>query len=298
MDGKLAVAFLFAVVCLTWGTTWIGIKIAVETVPPILASGLRFLIAFPILLVIARAYDAPLRFPEKELGLFLMATFLYFGIPYLLINIGEQYVSSGLAAMLFSTMPIFTLVFSAVLLREPIRAMQAIGIALGFYALFMILREQGAALEYESLIGALAILLAAIMHALCYVTTKKRGAQISIMTFNTLPIGIAGVLLTLIGIVLEQPKVSNFSMQSISALAYLGIVASVGGFLAYFHLLKRLSPVVLSFVFLIFPVIAVALSSLAEGKTISIEFVIYFGLLLLGFGLTKCNTPIFSWGQK
>lgn len=75
---------------------------------------------------------------------------------------------------------------------------------------------------------------------------------------------------------------------------YLATVASVAGFLAYFHLLKRLSPVILSFVFLIFPVIAVILSAVLEQRDTSPAFVGYCALLLGGFGLTKLQLGLLS----
>lgn len=278
---------LFIVVCFTWGTTWIGIKTAIETVPPILASGLRFLIAFPILLLVARIQGEPLLFPRSQRGLFFLIVACYFCIPYLLINVGEQSISSGLAAMLFSSMPVFILIFSAIVLGQPIRMVQMAGIILGFFALFQILREQGATFAYSSLMGALAILAAAIMHALCYVTTKRWGAAISVTTFNTLPCGIAGLILTILGVAIERPDVAAFSSQSIGALIYLGVIATSGGFLAYFYLLKQLNPVVLSFVFLIFPVVAVAVSSVVEGRPLAGLTAVYFVLLLAGFALTK-----------
>lgn len=287
ISAKLFVIILFGIVCLTWGTTWLGIKLAVQTIPPILASGLRFLVAFPLLLLIARAQRAPLFFPRGNRGLFVLIVVCYFTLPYLLINAGEQFVSSGLAALLFSTMPVFTLIFSAVILREQIWGTQVIGIVIGFASLVMILHEQDVGFGYQSLFGVVAILLAAMMHALCYVITKKQGAEIGIVTFNTLPIGISGALLTITGALMERPDASRFSEVSIGALAYLGTVASVGGFLAYFHLLKKLSPVVLSFVFLIFPVIAVVLSALLEHRGTSLAFLGYCALLLGGFGLTK-----------
>lgn len=217
----------------------------------------------------------------------MLIVILYFALPYLLINAGEQYVSSGLAALLFSTMPVFTVIFSVLILREPIWATQLVGIVGGFFSLGMILHEQGVGFAYRSLFGAAAILLAALLHAYCYVTTKKRGAAIGIVTFNTLPIGIAGIALTLVGVIVERPDVSQFSATSLGALVYLGTVASVGGFLAYFHLLKQLSPVVLSFVFLIFPVIAVILSGWLEHRGVSPAFAGYCVVLIAAFALTK-----------
>ncbi|WP_442969250.1 DMT family transporter [Pseudomonas sp. Q1-7] len=283
----LVTALLFLVVCISWGTTWLGIKIAVETVPPLTASGLRFLIAFPLFLGFALLRGEPLLFPKARLGFFVFVTLCYFSLPYYLLNYGELQVSSGLTALLFSCMPVFILIFSAIFLRERIHLSQVVGIAIGFGSLFMILRGQGLSLAHSGFAGVLAILAAALMHALCYVVTKQRGARISVITYNTLPIGLAGLMLFSAGLGLEQPDFSGISAESWWALAYLGLCASVGGFIVYFFLLKRLSPVVLSFVFIIFPVFAVLIGAWYEGQAISRDFALYAATLLAGFALTK-----------
>lgn len=278
---------VYALVCLTWGTTWLGIKLAVETVPPLTAAGLRFLIAFPALLAFALWRGEPLRFP-KGYGAYFSAMVLgYFCLPFFLINYGEQHVSSGLAALLFSSMPLYMLIFAAILLRERIHWRQMLGIGLGFYALAMVIQGEGLEFAYDQKLGMVAILLAAMMHAACYIAAKKYGSTISPVTFNTLPIGIAGLLLSGAGFVLEQPDLAAMSSSSLLALLYLGLVASVVGFLAYFYLLKRLGPVALSFVFLIFPVLSIMLDHVVEGTQFSASFPYFASLLLLGFALTK-----------
>ncbi|MBV7582441.1 EamA family transporter [Pseudomonas sp. PDM33] len=278
---------LFLCVCLSWGTTWLGIKIAIESVPPLTASGLRFLIAFPLFLLFSFIRRAPIFFPRGARGFFVFVTFCYFGLPYYLLNYGEIHVSSGLTALIFSCMPVFILAFSAVVLRERIYVSQILGIAIGFGSLFMILHVQGISIDHAEFKGVLAILGAAVLHAMCYVVTKKKGSEISVITYNTLPIGIAGLMLFTLGLVVETPSFTNITARSWWALAYLGIFASVGGFIVYFVLLKRLSPVVLSFVFIIFPVFAVILGAWYEGLSISRELVLYSLLLLVGFAITK-----------
>ncbi|MFK3788817.1 DMT family transporter [Pseudomonas piscis] len=283
----LVTTVLFLVVCISWGTTWLGIKIAVESVPPLTAAGLRFLIAFPLFLLFAHLRRESIFFPRQQLAFFIFVTLGYFSVPYYLLNYGEQYVASGLTALLFSSMPVFILIFSAIFLKERVFVSQALGIAIGFSSLFMIIRSQGLHLDYSELFGVLAILLAAILHALSYVITKKLGANISVITFNTLPIGIAGLGLFVAGLLVEHPNLSTITARSWTALTYLGLVASVGGFIVYFFLLKRLSPVVLSFVFIIFPVFAVVISAWYEGVAISRELVGFIVLLLTGFAITK-----------
>ncbi|WP_456020834.1 DMT family transporter [Pseudomonas protegens] len=284
---------LFLIVCLSWGTTWLGIKIAVESVPPLTAAGLRFLIAFPLFLSFALLRKEPLLFPRQSRWFFLFVTLSYFSLPYYLLNYGEMHVSSGLTALLFSCMPVFILLFSALFLREKIYPSQMLGIAIGFGSLFMIIRSQGLNLDQAEWLGVLAILSAAVMHALCYVVTKKHGSAISVITYNTLPIGIAGAMLFIVGLIVETPVFSDVSARSWGALLYLGLVASVGGFIVYFLLLKRLSPIILSFVFIIFPVFAVIIGAWYEGQTLSRELMIYSAILLSGFAITKL--PVEKW---
>ncbi|NNA54743.1 DMT family transporter [Pseudomonas koreensis] len=278
---------LFLIVCLSWGTTWLGIKIAVESVPPLTAAGLRFLIAFPLFLSFAVLRKAPLLFPRQSRWFFVFVTLSYFSLPYYLLNYGELHVSSGLTALLFSCMPVFILIFSALFLREKILPTQLLGIAIGFASLFMIIRSQGLHLDQAEWLGVLAILCAAILHALCYVVTKKHGSAISVITYNTLPIGIAGLMLFIVGLNVETPVFKDVTARSWGALLYLGLVASVGGFIVYFILLKRLSPVLLSFVFIIFPVFALLIGAWYEGTPVSRELMLYSALLLAGFAITK-----------
>lgn len=283
----LVTAILYFIVCLTWGTTWIGIKIAVESVPPLLAAGLRFIIAFPFLIIIAYLAKAPLTFPKDKIFFFVILTLFYFTVPYYLISYGEKYVSSGLTSLIFSTMPIFSTIFSFFILKEKIFINQIIGIILGFICLVMILHTQGITISHTGFSGVIAILLAALMHGFLYVYSKKNASNINVFTFNTLPIGIAGFLLCSFSFIFESPSIENINLNSWLALLYLGVVASVGGFIIYFYLLKRMSPVSLSFIFIIFPVIAILIDTMYEHKSISSNFLFYSAFMLIGFSITK-----------
>ncbi len=283
----LITSSLFLIVCLSWGTTWLGIKISIESLPPMTAAGLRFVVAFPVLLAFAFLRRESIFFPRNKQGFFIVVTLFYFTLPYYLLNFGELYVSSGLTSLLFSTMPVFIMVLSAILLKEKIYVTQLVGTIIGFGSLLMILKSQGVEIGHSSFIGIIAILTAAIMHAFCYVFTKKKGKEISVIAFNTLPIGIAGILLCLVGTIKESPNLSLVTTESWLAVLYLGIIATIGGFIAYFYLLKKLSPIALSFVFIVFPVFGVLLSSWYESIPLTKNTIMYSTFLLLGFAITK-----------
>ena len=159
------------------GTTWLGIKLAVDNAASAgCGPALRHRVSA---LVPDRACTTPVRcFPKGKAGLFALIVVLYFrtAVPADQ-RFGEQYVSSGLAALLFSTMPVFTVIFSGgdparTDLGDPARRNRR-----GFFSLGMILHEQGVGFAYRSVFRGRCHPLAALLHAYCYVTTKKRGAS-------------------------------------------------------------------------------------------------------------------------
>ncbi len=279
------ISILFIFICLVWATVWLATRIAVETIPPFTATGLRFLGASPMLFVFAMARGETIWFPKGTLFSFMYLTIFYFTIPFWLINFGAQFVSSGLMALLFSTMPVFTLIFSAIMLKERVFFSQIAGIVIGFLSLMMIVKLH-LSLNYSSLTGIVAILISAIIHAFSYIYIKKKCGGISVITLHILPMGIGGILLMVMGLILEQPNFIEFSKDSILALVYLVFILVVVSTL-YFFLLKQMNLVILSFMFIIVPALAVFISIWYENIPISNDFLFYLIMLLCGFSITK-----------
>ena len=263
---RLRLLALYLVVVGVWGTTWIAIKSSVASIPPLTASGLRFAIAFPLLaLIVTRTSGASLRYPKGHGKLLALVTLAYFVAPFALMNAGGEAIPSGLAAVLFSSVSVFILALSVPVLGARISRRQSIGVGLALAALAaLIIRQTGLDGDAHPL-GVLALLAAAGLHATVYVVVKRDAGAISPLTLNALPMGLAGLLLCTAGIVVEHPDPAAMTGESLGALLYLGVVASVGGFLAYFQLLRTLGPVPLSLVFVFFPVVA-QLAAVAGGE--------------------------------
>lgn len=263
------IILLFMLVALTWGTTWMAMKIAVATVPPIFATGLRFLAASPLLLLISLLTKTPLLFPKGSRGFQLMICLAYFAAPFTLMIYGERYVSSGLASIIFANMPVAVLIVSIILLKERISSTQLIGLTMGVISLSAILWLESNETGGTSWQGIIALLAAVIIHAIMYVQCKKRCQKVSVLTFNTLPCLGAGFLLLLLGSWVEKPDSALFSVHSLLAVGYLGVVAGVFGILCYFALQQRASAFQASLVFLVFPLIALSVERMVNGTTIS-----------------------------
>jgi len=285
------VVVLYLAVVAIWGTTWIAIKSTVATVPPITASGLRFAIAFPVLaLIVARLPGVPLRYPRGRARLFALVTAAYFIVPFALMNLGSAVIPSGLAAVLFATVALFILLFSVPVLGTRIGGRQAGGVAVALVALAaLIARQMGLGGDVHPL-GVLALLGAAIMHALVYVLLKRDAGAISPFTLNALPMGLAGLLLLATGAIAEHPDPAAISGESWLAVVYLGAIASVIGFLAYFQLLRELGPVPLSLVFVLFPLVA-QLAAVAAGERAMGATSLVLLLVVLGASLAALSAP-------
>ncbi|WP_018684886.1 EamA family transporter [Actinokineospora enzanensis] len=280
----------FAMVCLIWGSTWIAIKIAVTDLPPMTASGLRFVVAAPVFIIACRSMRKPLAYP-RGLGWFFVFIFAcYFAIPFFLYNYGEQYISSGLTAICFSSVAVMMVVFSVPILRTRITPTQFLAVLVAFTALgLLIVHSQGVGVG--SGWGVAAVLSAAVMHALSYIMIKKYGGGMHSLTLNTMPMAVAGVLLTGLGLLVERPGAEAFTAASVGATLYLGVVASVIGFAVYFWLVQRIDTVTVSFVFVLFPIVAQILGVFLEDTAFDLLDTLLTVVILGSFAITQ-------WGQR
>src|SRR6185503_7372294 len=103
---------VWLVLCLIWGSTWLFIKIGLNDLPPLTFAGIRFVIAVLILFTIIWARRVSLPASGSDWGLLILTGILSFSVNYGLIFWGEQYVSSGLAALLQAMIPVFGLVIA------------------------------------------------------------------------------------------------------------------------------------------------------------------------------------------
>lgn len=266
---KLIIVLLFIVVSLTWGTTWMAMKIAVGSVPPLFATGLRFLSAAPFLLLLCWIMKAPFLFPRGSRLFQAAVTIFYFAIPFTLMIFGERYTSSSLAAIIFSTMPAAVLAASIIFLKESTSLQQVCGLAISLTALAAIIWLESHQHDGSLFTGVLALIAAVCLHAIMYVQCKKRCHQVSVMTYNALPCLMAGMMLTATGWLVEKPSVADFTQGALMAIVYLGVVAGVAGILCYFLLQKLARAFQASLVFLVFPLIAIALEAAINGNPIS-----------------------------
>lgn len=283
---RVTITILFILVALTWGTTWLAMRIAAETIPPVFATGMRFMFAAPFLIAIAWLSKTPLLFPPGQRFFQFIVCIFYFAIPFSLMIYGETYVSSGLASIIFANMPVAVLIASIFFLNEKTNLIQIIGLTLAIAALAGILLEESQSSTQSHWQGILALVAAVVIHAIIYTQCKKRSCAVSVITFNAMPCFCAGLILTVVGYFFEKPQIMHFSMHSVLSTLYLGAFAGVFGILCYFALQQKASSFQASLVFLIFPLIAVSLENAIYGYAISWYSVLLIIPLATGILLT------------
>ncbi|AGH81493.1 hypothetical protein PCNPT3_07775 [Psychromonas sp. CNPT3] len=294
MHKKLMVTLLFVSVCAIWGTTWMAMEIAVQSIPAITATGLRFLFSAPLLILLAYKFKVTLFFPAGKKCEFILISLFYFAVPFTLMIFGEQYISSGLASLIFANMPVVLLIFAFFIHKQKIHLHQGLGLAIALACLVLIINNEMDISTNGSLFGVIALLIAVFLHASIYSSVQNRCEGIHVLTYNALPCLVAGILLLIVGVIVEQPQVHSFSLLSWGAVVYLGVIAGIGGIMAYFQLNKVASPFQASLCFLIFPVIALALDSFINGRNISNESYCLSLVLLLGVFLCKLPLSMIS----
>ncbi|WP_241623078.1 DMT family transporter [Rosenbergiella australiborealis] len=277
---------LFIIVALTWGTTWLAMKIAGTSIPPLFATGLRFLCAAPLLLIILKITNTPLLFPKGQRFFQAIISVFYFALPFTLMIYGERWVSSGLASVIFAMMPVAVLSASMILLREKTNTVQLLGLTLALVALISVLLRESQGAASGQLLGILMLVAAVVIHAVMYALCKKRCCQVSVLTFNALPCLMAGILLTLLGGLVEHPVITHFSTESLLAVVYLGAFAGVFGIMCYFLLQQRATAFQASTVFLIFPIIALSLENIVYGRSLTFGSLCLMCPLAVGIFLT------------
>ncbi|WAI18562.1 MAG: DMT family transporter [Buchnera aphidicola (Acyrthosiphon caraganae)] len=283
---KILVIILFSLVSLTWGTTWIAMKIATETIPPFFATGIRFLVASPLLIIIAYYTQTPLLFPYGQRWFQFIISIFYFSIPFTLMLYGGTYVSSSIASIIFSNMPVAVLTVSFLYLKQKLFLTQKIGILISLITLLTVLLIE---LESECFFqwkGILALLFALFSHAFIYAECQKKCCNVSVITFNALPSLVSGILLSTISWFIENPHIDTFSNRSILAIFYLGDFSGIFGILSFFYLQQKVSAFYASTVFLIFPVIAGFLENYIYKNTILLCEMWFIFPLIIGILLT------------
>jgi drug/metabolite transporter (DMT)-like permease len=280
----------WTMVCLIWGTTYLGISISLETMPPALMGGLRWTIAGALLssYVVARGQALPR--PSQWGGLLLLG-FLLLVLGNGGVVVAEQWVPSGLAAVLVACSPFWMAAVEAFLPDgEKLRAQVIAGLLIGFGGILVLvwpdLKVDGDP-HHHFLLGVIALQIAAFGWSLGSAYSRRHGRADNVLGMTAYQMLAGGLMMITVGTVRGEWGVLFFTPRSGLALAYLSTVGAIGGFVAYTYALRHLPISFVSLYAYINPVIAVALGILFLGEPFDRRMAAAAALVLAGVAIVR-----------
>ena len=271
---------------LIWGTTWAAIRIGLEDVPPLTGVALRFGVASALLLALAAVLRVPIA-SSRERALWVVHGVLSFTVSYSVTYWAEQWIPSGLAAVLFATFPLFVgLLAHLILPAERLTLLAVAGILLGFFGVATIFSEDLNALAGPGVVLAAGVmLLSPLAAAMGNVAVKRWGSGIHPVSLN------AGGMLLTTGVVggaalaLERGRPLDFTPQALGSILYLAVMGSAVAFSLYFWLLQHVRATRLALVAYGIPIVAVAVGALAFDEPVTLRVILGAVLVLAGCAL-------------
>jgi len=275
------VPFLFALICLIWGSTWLAIKIGLDGVPPFLGAGLRFVIAAALVGAVLAVRRQPLHLSRDERICVWSLGILVFWINYGAVYWAELRISSGLTATLFSTMPLMTALLTRYWTRsEALNPSKVAGILIGVAGTALLFWPDER-LGMQQMLGMLATLVACVCASVNLVTMKQHGHNADPFVLNFFGMGLGAILLLLTSAVVESWAV-QWTRSNVGAVLYLAVFGSVIAFSAYYALIKRIDATIVSLSTLIIPVVALILGRTVLDETVGSTAVAGIATILAG----------------
>jgi drug/metabolite transporter (DMT)-like permease len=273
---------------LVWSSTWVVIALGLEDIPPFLGAGIRFALAGVGVLTAAVLLKRSLR---TDAALSVLIGLLPFATSYGLIYWAEQYVTSGLAAVLFGVLPLYVAVLAALWLpSEPLRARLLVGVAIALGGLVLAFGQSIHLGGEHAALAATAVVLSPLASAIGNIATKKRMEGLDPLVMNGWAMLIGGAALLLVSGVGEDWGETVWSLNSLGSIAYLAAFGTGFTFVTLTVLLRELPAVTVSFISMIIPFGALALGALFRDETVTV--LALFGALLVVAGIAVAQFPL------
>lgn len=283
-----------ATVYVVWGSTYLAIALAIETLPPLLTAAVRFLVAGALLFAVARRFDAPdAARPDRRQWLAAAVTGTF------LLSVGnggvtwaQQTVPSGVAALVIASIPLWIAVLGRVFFRERLSLLAAVGIGVGFAGVALLVNPVGSGAIDP--VGGLLLVLAAAGWS--FGTLLSRGTRLTVspLVGAGMQMLCGGAVLAVAAVVageLGEVRPAEASLRSVGGLLYLIVFGSIVAFSAYVWLLRNAATSLVATYAYVNPVVAVFLGWLVLGEAISARTLVAGGVVLAAVALIVSARP-------
>jgi drug/metabolite transporter (DMT)-like permease len=277
-------------VCIVWGTTYLGIRVCLETIPPMLMGGFRWLSAGALLAGYVVASGQALPGPSRWRGIALLG-FLMLGLGNGGVVVAEQWVPSGLAAVIVASNPFWMAAVEAALPDgERLRAKIIIGLIIGFTGIVVLVWPDltlHSANRPGFLAGVIALQVASIGWSLGSAYSRRHARKDNVLGTTACQMLAGGIMMTAAGTVRGEWAHLSFSGQTTLALVYLSTVGAIGGFVAYTYALRHLPVSFVSLYAYINPIIAVTLGVLILDESFDSRMAVSAALVFCGVAVVR-----------
>lgn len=273
---------------IVWGTTYLAIRIGVKDLPPVLFTGLRWLAAGPIMFLIMKISKHKL--PSKnDLKHLAIIGLLLLGGGNGFVVFAEQWVPSGITALLITTVPFWVVgIESFYPQRKKINTLIIIGIILGMIGVLLIFGGDLNKIFDESYLkGVIGLMVAVFLWSIGTVYSKHKKVSVHPLMGAAVEMIIAGIVITILGILLGETNNFNFSSESFLAYTYLVVFGSLIGYGSYIYAIAHLPISLVSTYAYVNPIIALFLGWLVLNEPINIWIIFSSIIILVGVALIK-----------
>ncbi|GAA1728515.1 EamA family transporter [Nonomuraea bangladeshensis] len=274
-----------AIVYVVWGSTYLGIKFAIETMPPMLSGSLRFVVAALLLgaFLLVKNGTAPFRMSGRQLGGAALVGLLLLTGGNGMVAVAEQHISTGLAALLVASVPLWLVVFR-IAARDRPALLTLLGVLVGFGGVAALSLSGGG--ETASTTGIVVILVASLSWSIGSFLSARIPMPPNVWAASAVEMAAGGLGLLVAGLSFgERLDVAAVSGRSWGGLVYLILVGSLVGFTAYTWLLGNAPISLVSTYAYVNPAVAVVLGVLVVNEVATPQMIAGGAVILVGVAL-------------
>jgi len=282
---------LYITATLIWGSTWLGIKLHLAQVPPVLSVGYRFFLAAIILLIYCIVTNKSLFFSRRNHMFMALQGISLFGLAYIMSYLATSYLTSGLVAVVFSTILMWNILNLRLFMGQPIAWRAFTGGVLGLIGICIVFwHDLSAFTATRGLIGLIIALLGAYLASIGNVVgsrNAKRGVPVT--QANVYGMAYGALLCIVIHFGAGGELTMDWTFGYLGPMLYLTVFGSVIAFGCYMLLIGRIGADYAAYVMLLMPVVALILSTFFEEYQLTASAV--FGIIIVLIGNLMILTP-------
>jgi drug/metabolite transporter (DMT)-like permease len=280
---------LYAVTVLIWGTSWLAIIYQLGVVDPMVSVAYRFILAAVIMHGLCWVRRQPMRFSRRDHCFLALQGASLFALNYWLFYNAELHIASGLAAVVFSTIIVWNILIGAVWIRHPLDRRVLLGAGLGLCGIALVFWPEVQDFEANEtgLYGLGLSIVATMLASLGNIASaRNQQAGISVLSSNAWAMTYGAGLMVLLALVSGKPFDFMATPLYVGALLYLSVFASVIAFWSYLTLVGEIGPDRAAYATLLFPLVALGLSTVFEDYVWTLPAILAVCLILGGNLLT------------